>query len=623
MEPNPFEKSFATKDGEEGKEGAGVKQESQNSLSSRNSNKHNLKIPNFPTIGSDTGKNVGSSMSIFTPGGRKLPPLALSPGGSHVPTGLGTPGTTNMWNSLLNATGTTPGHPGHGSVGFGNFNNNKKSGLTPNESNIRTGFTPGGMNNQSAAGFPFSNHILGLSPGILNSPVTPGFSNLFGLSQLSVNGGVASNGPLQHLHPSSNSVSNNELNSQNSERASGALLNNNAKTDSQVMPPIEPKKSDSNSSKTSDYPSTEESALTSTNSSESQLQVDVGTKRKAEDTNSKTKIQKLGEEVVKDEPKSTVCVDQSPNGPKENNKGSKKNKKLPRELTDDEKRKNFLERNRVAASKCRQRKKQLVRKMEDELTFYSSGYRELSSQVTQLREQLVNLKGIIMSHKDCPMLLSSVGGYYQLNNIIQQIDYVGQLSARTQHNASSMPSTIPTTLNNAGNEIVNSSMSPNPYMISGNSHKGSTEQEVPLGVNQAGGRNHAAGQGTADLVPPGNRSLDFVVPSQDQGINAAPNMHALSTVPTTTPQAANQQPVNDMRTIQSATNLSSMAQNDPKLQDFNSSFNLRAVNSMINLSLYNIPESQRPSGNPPAQNISASPNQNFSAADQSAYATTI
>ncbi|KAJ4145957.1 hypothetical protein LMH87_004788 [Akanthomyces muscarius] len=58
-------------------------------------------------------------------------------------------------------------------------------------------------------------------------------------------------------------------------------------------------------------------------------------------------------------------------------------------MTDEEKRKNFLERNRVAALKCRQR------------------------QITQLREEVVNLKTLLLAHKDCPVTQQQglQGGY--------------------------------------------------------------------------------------------------------------------------------------------------------------------------------------------------------------------
>lgn len=170
----------------------------------------------------------------------------------------------------------------------------------------------------------------------------------------------------------------------------------------------------------------------------------------------------------------------------ETKKDTKKSK------TEDEKRKNFLERNRVAASKCRQRKKQLINKMEEELSYYSSGYRELSAHVSQLRDQLITLKGIIVGHKDCNMLAQSVGGFEQLNNIIQQANYVTQISCNTQQNITSMPSTIPTTLNNT--------------QMPGNIAPG--YQAPPLAPTQT----------VAPLLPiPGNQMMDQHIQNNNSG----------------------------------------------------------------------------------------------------------
>ncbi|PGH06567.1 hypothetical protein AJ79_06506 [Helicocarpus griseus UAMH5409] len=74
-----------------------------------------------------------------------------------------------------------------------------------------------------------------------------------------------------------------------------------------------------------------------------------------------------------------------------------------KKMTDEEKRKNFLERNRVAALKCRQRKKQWLQSLQTKVEYYSNENDALSSTVTQLREEIVNLKTLLLAHKDCPV----------------------------------------------------------------------------------------------------------------------------------------------------------------------------------------------------------------------------
>lgn len=142
-------------------------------------------------------------------------------------------------------------------------------------------------------------------------------------------------------------------------------------------------------------------------------------------------------------------ADENPNEADESvkdNEAKHEGGKRKRSSNDEEKRKNFLERNRVAASKCRQRKKQLMQKMEDELAFYSNGYRQTSAQVTQLRAQLQKMKNILVAHKDCPALALSCGGVEHLQVILQEADQLTDNTVEAETQASSIPSTIPTTL---------------------------------------------------------------------------------------------------------------------------------------------------------------------------------
>ncbi|KAF2005951.1 hypothetical protein P154DRAFT_542454 [Amniculicola lignicola CBS 123094] len=74
-----------------------------------------------------------------------------------------------------------------------------------------------------------------------------------------------------------------------------------------------------------------------------------------------------------------------------------------RKMTDEEKRKNFLERNRIAALKCRQRKKQWLANLQAKVELFSTENDALSATVTALREEIVNLKTLLLAHKDCPV----------------------------------------------------------------------------------------------------------------------------------------------------------------------------------------------------------------------------
>ncbi|KIW61572.1 hypothetical protein PV05_01676 [Exophiala xenobiotica] len=74
-----------------------------------------------------------------------------------------------------------------------------------------------------------------------------------------------------------------------------------------------------------------------------------------------------------------------------------------KKMTDEEKRRNFLERNRIAALKCRQRKKQWLANLQAKVEMYSAENDSLNTQVAQLHEEIRSLRGLLMGHKDCPV----------------------------------------------------------------------------------------------------------------------------------------------------------------------------------------------------------------------------
>ncbi|ORX86025.1 hypothetical protein K493DRAFT_307148 [Basidiobolus meristosporus CBS 931.73] len=69
----------------------------------------------------------------------------------------------------------------------------------------------------------------------------------------------------------------------------------------------------------------------------------------------------------------------------------------------DEKRKSFLERNRQAALKCRQRKKQWLNNLQAQVEYLSQENETLQNQATGLREEIINLKTLLLAHKNCPI----------------------------------------------------------------------------------------------------------------------------------------------------------------------------------------------------------------------------
>lgn len=77
-----------------------------------------------------------------------------------------------------------------------------------------------------------------------------------------------------------------------------------------------------------------------------------------------------------------------------------------KKLSEEEKRKSFLERNRIAALKCRQRKKQWLEELQQKVEQYSSENEKLNQQVISLRDEVIKLKSVLLHHKDCSVGMS-------------------------------------------------------------------------------------------------------------------------------------------------------------------------------------------------------------------------
>jgi len=100
-----------------------------------------------------------------------------------------------------------------------------------------------------------------------------------------------------------------------------------------------------------------------------------------------------------------------------------------KKMTEEEKRKNFLERNRVAALKCRQRKKQWLANLQQKVELFSTENDALSHTVSVLREELVNLKTLLLAHKDC-----SVTAHHAQQGVSQQILQLEGFNQHMNHN---------------------------------------------------------------------------------------------------------------------------------------------------------------------------------------------
>lgn len=112
-------------------------------------------------------------------------------------------------------------------------------------------------------------------------------------------------------------------------------------------------------------------------------------------------------------------------------------------------RKKLLEKNREAAYRCRQKKKKWVNSLEERSQSAEAKNRELSEQVSQLREESIYLRNLLLTHGNCEC------------DVVQA--YLRRTSEQLSHNAPPIPSTMPTLVESAssvsGSESSMSSVS--------------------------------------------------------------------------------------------------------------------------------------------------------------------
>ncbi|KAJ9123350.1 hypothetical protein QFC22_001549 [Naganishia vaughanmartiniae] len=76
--------------------------------------------------------------------------------------------------------------------------------------------------------------------------------------------------------------------------------------------------------------------------------------------------------------------------------------------TEEEKRKNFLERNRQAALKCRQRKKAWLTQLQTKVDGLTTENERLKAMLTSITDEAQKLSAVLSSHRDCPGMASSM-----------------------------------------------------------------------------------------------------------------------------------------------------------------------------------------------------------------------
>lgn len=115
----------------------------------------------------------------------------------------------------------------------------------------------------------------------------------------------------------------------------------------------------------------------------------------------------------------------------------KRSRRSQDEMDPDERRKRFLERNRAAASRCRQKRKVWVQQLEKKADDLSATNSRLQGDISMLRTEVAQLKALLLAHKDCPVTMQQQKGIIdQTSTVFTQAseNHVMSLAPISHHN---------------------------------------------------------------------------------------------------------------------------------------------------------------------------------------------
>lgn len=99
---------------------------------------------------------------------------------------------------------------------------------------------------------------------------------------------------------------------------------------------------------------------------------------------------------------------------------SKRPRRTQDELDPDERRKRFLERNRAAATRCREKRKIWVQQLEKKAEDLTNTNAHLQNEITLLRTEVAQLKSLLLAHKDCPVTIAQQRNSQLLNHQVAE-----------------------------------------------------------------------------------------------------------------------------------------------------------------------------------------------------------
>ncbi|PMD25360.1 hypothetical protein NA56DRAFT_433097 [Hyaloscypha hepaticicola] len=354
------------------------------------------------------GGSVANGGQVQTPGGTKLPSVAAltSPAGI-----LGAGVTPNFWGGLRSGPLSPAMLSGPQKDDYFSDGHHLRGGFpTPNESGLRSGLTPGGGGSMFPEPSPNSQALFSQLASGGATPTTLDFH------RTAMNAAAAQKREAAQAQPNITS----QPQDLNAQARNGPQPTNHYTMASQMPVHAHPQnmqmggqsvetsptmvnRNGGSISTTSGRGVSEMSGFSEENEQPNRPNTRGKGKRGSTDVQTNGRKDSSKPASKKSKRNNGNAMEMEPQSEEEPDMSKDEYNANGKKMTDEEKRKNFLERNRVAALKCRQRKKQWLANLQQKVEIYSAENDSLNQQLSALRDEVVNLKTLLLAHKDCPV----------------------------------------------------------------------------------------------------------------------------------------------------------------------------------------------------------------------------
>jgi hypothetical protein len=154
----------------------------------------------------------------------------------------------------------------------------------------------------------------------------------------------------------------------------------------------------------------------------------------------------------------------------------------------------------TAALKCRQRKKQWLNNLQAKAEFLSSDNERLQIQSESLKEEIVNLKTLLLAHKECPV--AQANGFHSsaIQNAMPASSLLSQQPNQSRNNSAPYPSSSRNNPLQQQSGSTNSLPRFQPQRPLNSIHHLSHHQEAQSNSMMAGGANNTSASGSSGVI---------------------------------------------------------------------------------------------------------------------------